>query len=232
MTVITGAVNTPQDLRLAFEKITRNQHDIDDTYQLMMDELTILVSEIEPADNLSLDTSQIVTSNATYLTPYNLPADWGMTKKMVVDIIPYYPIRFEERIGYRFSARHYYIDYKNRKFYLTGVVANGPQVINHWYQSYGAPMTQSNETQDLEVLGIIPFPKRFYRLLAWGAAFVFLGGIDGEDVARVISQSQMAQYYRLRDAFTAWVAEQKLQSLDHRTGFAEDDDRPFDVGML
>lgn len=223
---------TPKDLRTAFENITRNQHDVDDTYQLLTDERDMLITDLKPG-SAKLDVSQIAQANATYLTTYPLPANWSSTEKIVVDIIPYYPIRFEERIGYRFSARHYYIDQRNGVFGLTGVVANGPKVINHWYRDFGNPLTQAIENTDMATnLLMGDIPQRFWRLIAWGAAFNFLGGIDGDDVARIISQAQLAQYTRMRDNFTLWVADNKLQALGGRLGYAEEDDRPFDVGML
>lgn len=232
MTVVPGRLNTAKDLRTSFETRSRNQHDIDSTYQLLSDELTILLAQVNPQSNLSLDVSQTAQASATYLTPYSLPADWGLTKKIVVDIIPYYPIKFEERIGYRYSARHYYIDVKNKQFFLTGVVANGPKIINHWYFPGDQVFTEETEDEDLEALGIIPFPKQFWGLIVWGAIFTFLGGIDGEDVARQISQVQINTYSRLYDSFIAWCADQQLGQMGGRTGFAEEDDRPFDVGML
>lgn len=225
-------LKTPLDLRLAFEKITRNQHDVDDTYQLLTDSRDGLITDLKPGSPV-LDISQTAQANATYLTMYPLPANWSSTTKIVVDIIPYYPIRFEERIGYRFSARHYYIDIKNQQFALTGVVANGPKVINHWYWDFGNPMVAEAETLDIAINNLMgQIPQRFWRLVVWEAAFVFLGGIDGDDVGRIISQQQMAQYYRMRDNFTAWVADTKLQAMNGQLGYAEEDDRPFDVGLL
>ena len=227
-----AAIKTPADLRQAFENITRNEHDIDDTYQLLTDERDLLLADLKPGGSV-LDISQIAQPNATYLTTYPLPTGWSSTEKMVVDIIPYYPIRFEERIGYRFSARHYYIDVRSGVFGLTGVVANGPKVINHWYNNFGVPLTQDIENEDMAANNLMPgIPQRFWRLIPWGAAFVFLGGIDGDDVAQRISQAQLQQYLRMRDAFTAWVADVKLQAMGGRLGYAEEDDRPFDVGML
>jgi hypothetical protein len=225
-------INTPKDLRGAFEKITRATHDVDDTYQMLMDALMILLTELNPKSNETLDQSQTAMPGNTYLTPYNLPIDWGLTQKIVVDIIPYYPVPFKQRIGYRFSARHYYIDVKNKQFYLTGAVASA-KTINHWYQPFpNNVMTAANELLDMEANNMIGFPKRFWRVLAFEAAFLYLGGIDGEDVARVISQAQMNQYYRLRDALNRWDGDQKLQELGGALGYADQDDRPFDVGLL
>lgn len=223
---------TPADLRTAFENITRNQHDIDDTYQLLTDERDMLTADLKPGGTI-LDQSQIAQPSYTYLNTYPLPANWSSTEKMVVDIIPYYPIPFEKRIAYRFSARKYYIDARSGVFGLTGVVANGPKVINHWFHDFGNPLTQAIENEDMAANNLMPgIPQRFWRLIAWGAAFTFLGGIDGDDVARIISQAQLQQYLRMRDAFTAWVADVKLQAQDGRLGYSEDDDVRIDIGYL
>lgn len=217
-------------LRAAFENMTRNQHDIDDTYQLMSDEHTILSAELLPQEELILDTSLTVTPGTTYLTPYTLPAGVGVIKKIVLDIIPYYPVPYDKIIGYRYSGRHYAVDARNKVIYFTGAVT-APKVVNMWYTPIAPPFSSATESSDL-ISSYVLFDSRFWRLIPWGAAFTYLGGIDGDDVARIISTNQINQYTRLRDAFTAYDADLKLQQLGGRLGYADEDDRKFDVGLL
>lgn len=223
-------LSTVIKLRQAFEKMTRNQHDIDDTYQLMADEHTILSAEMVPQEELILDTSLTLAQGSTYLTPYTLPTGVGVIKKIVVDIIPYYPVPWDQRIGYRFSGRHYTIDARNKKIYFMGAVTSA-KTVNMWYTPAAPPFSTATEATDL-VSTYVLFDSRFWRLIPWGAAFTFLGGIDGDDVARIISKAQQEQYLRLRDAFSASDADQKLLQLGGRLGYAEEDDRKFDVGLL
>lgn len=223
-------LSTVFKLRQAFENITRNQHDIDDTYQLLSDEHTILSAEIMPQEELILDTSITANPGGTYLTGYPLPTGCGVVKKIVLDIIPYYPVPWDQRIGYRFSGRHYTIDARNKMIYFTGAVTTA-KTVNMWYTPASKPFSSTTETTDL-VNSYVLFDSRFWRLIPWGGAFTYLGGIDGDDVARIISQNQMNQYLRLRDAFSAYDADQKLLQLGGRLGYAEEDDRKFDVGLL
>lgn len=217
-------------LRIAFENMTRNQHDIDDTYQLMSDEHTILSAEILPQEELIYDTSLTVVPGSTWQTPYALPTGVGVIKKIVLDIIPYYPVPFDKIIGYRYSGRHYAIDARNKKIYFTGAVT-APKIVNMFYTPAASPFSSATEATDL-VSSFVLFDPRFWRLIPWGAAFTFLGGIDGDDVARIISQAQLNAYTRLRDAFTAYDADKKLEGLGGRLGYADEDDRKFDVGLL
>lgn len=218
-----------QDLRTAFEKMTRNLHDIDDTYQLLSDEHTILSAEIMPQEELTLDTSLSVVPGSTWQTPYTLPSGVGVIKKIVLDIIPYYPVPFDKIIGYRFSGRHYAIDARNKKIYFTGAVTQ-PKIVSMFYSPAATPFLQASESDP--VAQHVLFDPRFWRLIPWGAAFTFLGGIDGDDVARTISVNQVNQYLRLRDAFSAYDADKKLEGLGGRLGYADEDDRKFDVGLL
>ncbi len=228
-----AAIATPKDLRTAFETIVRGTHDIDDTYQLLTDARDLLMEEVKPNSSLKLDDTKSAGQADTYLTPIPLPTDWGGTAKIVVGIIPYYPIPFEQRIGYRFSARRFYIDENGKNLYLTGKASQSSgNTINHWYWPFMPPLTQTNENTDIVAGGLILWPQRFWRLLVWEAAFLYLGGIDGDDVAQRISKVQMEQYMRLKDNFIAWAVGNKLAAMGNAGGYAEEDDRPFDVGLL
>lgn len=224
-------IKTPLDLRTAFETISKNQHDVDDTYQMLTDARNKIEEEMNLLIMEKLDQSQMANAGDTYLTMKPLPADWGKTKKIVVDIIPYYPIPFKQRIGWRFSARRYYIDVLNQKFALTGAVT-GPKVINHWYQPICPPLTTDNETEDIAENGLILWPQRFWRVVAFEALALYQGNYSGDDVSRTMSPAQWNQYQRLRDSLMAWDHDIKLQGLNDQTGYAEQDDRPFDVGLL
>lgn len=223
-------IKTVKDLRLRFETRARGTHDIDDTYDI----LTSARGRIEDMYNLkiseALDVSQIANPGDTYLTAKNLPADWRKTKKMVVDIIPYYPIPFKQRIGYRFSARHYTIDERNKKFYLTGSVAAN-KVINHFYQVSYTPFSADVENQTIDNT-FLAWPYEYWPLLILEAQAEFLGGIDGDDIARVLGAAAAARHERLLDGLLAWDHDLKLQSMGGALGYADQDDRPFDVGLL
>lgn len=224
-------ISTPKDLRLAFEKLVRGPHDVDDTYDLLSDARDLLETELSLKVLETLDTSKYATPGDTYLTMKSLPTDWAKTNRMVVDIIPYYPIPFNQRIGYRFSARHYYIDPQNKQFALTGAVASS-KVINHFYQKRCPRFSTDNENTPMDTGGLILWPQTYWRVLIFEAAALFQGLIDGDDVSRAIAPAQWNQHTRLREALGAWDMDIKLGAMGDSLGYADEDDRPFDVGML
>lgn len=223
-------ITTVKDLRTRFETKIRGSHDLDDLYDTMTSARDMIEDELRLASSELLDTSQTANTGDTYLTMKNLPTDWRSTNKMVVDIIPYYPIPFKQRIGYRFSARHYYVDPRNKQFALTGAVT-GAKTINHWYQKQYQAFTAENESATID-LTYLSWPTTYWPLIIYEAQLLFQGAVDGDDVSRVLGQAAAAQYQRLRDGLTAWDAEIKLQGLGGALGYAEQDDRPFDVGLL
>ena len=222
---------TPFDLRTRFETIIRGTHDLDDLYDMLSDARDSLEDEINLKILEKLDVSQMALPGDTYLSMKPLPADWGKTNKIVVDIIPYYPIPFNQRIGYRFSARRYYIDVLNKQFALTGMQPAN-KVINHFYQAREPRFVAETENQTIASLGCLLWPNNYWRLLIYEAAANYLGLIDGDDVSRSIAPGWWAQYQRLRSGFEMWDADLKLHELDGALGYADQDDRPFDVGLL
>lgn len=223
-------ITTVKDLRTRFETKARASHDLDDLYDTLTTARDMIEDEVKLAASEAYDGSQIANPGDDYLTMKNLPSDWRMTNKMVVGIIPYYPIPFKQRIGYRLAARRYYIDPRNKKFALTG--KNGSaQAINHWYQVQYTPFTAENESATIDNTYLI-WPTTYWPLIIYRAQALFQGAVDGDDVARVIGQAAAAEYQNMKDGLIGWDANQKLQALDGQLGYADQDDRPFDVGML
>lgn len=209
--------------------------DVTLAYQL----LTIAKNDIETKLKLAIlrasDSSQTTSPGDTYLTLKSLPTDFKSMRKLVVGTIPYYPVPFDKRIGFRNTARRYYIDYKRMVQGSTCLglcgSAGSSQSINVFYQVATDPLTETNE----DTLGVILWPDEFQHLIAYHVAKIKTGAIDAdlETIKFNLSAQQEAEYQNLMDGLIAWDHDIKLAEMGNALGYAdEEDEAPFDVGLL
>ncbi len=200
------------------------------TYNLM----TMAKDQIEDDLNLhillSVDSTKTANPGDTYLTMKDLPEDWRKTLKIVVGVIPYYPVRFVQREAFRSNARKYYIDAKNAQYALMGAVA-AVTAINHYYLCTTPIVSEENE----EDPAAIAWPDRFKALIPYKMALIFQSTSQGDAISFRLAQSAETAYENIRDSFIAWDHDLKLQDMNNQGGYADDvadGDQPIDVGRL
>ncbi len=138
---------------------------------------------------------------------------------LFVGIIAYYEVPFSQRINLRNAARRFYIDYKKMVQGLPclGIMgANGSaQTIYQTYQVATPDLTQENEDQ----AGIVLWPDRFQKLIAYRAAKILQGNVDADDTNFRMSEEQEIQYQNLLDGFIGWDHDLKLSGMGGRLGY-------------
>lgn len=226
---------TPAVLRQQFENLIDDTFDITHTYQLMTQAKNYIETTLKLAILEGSDSSQTANAGDTYLTLKALPADFKSMRKVVVGIIPYYPIPFDKKIAFRQIPRRYYIDYKRAvqgltALALTGVVATA-QTINMFYTVTTPACTEANE----DTAGVILWPDEFQPIIPYQMAKLVQANIDADEINFRMSASQEAEYQRLLDSFIAWDHDIKLAQMNNQLGYADDvmdGDYAFDIGLM
>lgn len=227
---------TPKILRTQLENLaSETGEDITHAYQLLTQAKNWVETTLKLAILRSSDSSQTLNPGDTYLTLKSIPADFKNMNKVTVGIIPYWPVRFDQRIAFRQIARRYYIDYKRMVQGQTAIGFTGSvgtsQAINMFYQIATDPLTQTNEN----TAGVVLWPDEFQPLIPYQAAKILQANIDPDEIAFRQSSEQEAEYQRLMDGLIAWDHDIKLAEMNNQGGYADDvidQNAGFDIGLL
>lgn len=138
------------------------------------------------------------------LTTSALPADFREFIKLVSNQVPV-PLRpFED---YEMYDDGYYIDYANSTINAIGSYTVTPI------------MTYKRQTDDITSATSPVFPARFHPLLAYEMAFIYQGGIDGDDLNFRMSQIHLTQREELKKLLLNWDAQIKQKNMNDITDY-------------
>jgi hypothetical protein len=208
---------TGDTLKTQFENLIGDTLDETFTFQLMTQAKNKVEVDLKLEILKAVDQSLISTAGDTYLSMKTLPTAVRQVLKMVIGYIPYYPVGFLHREQFRFSARRYYIDWKNRQFALCGTQGS-TQTIKLFYIAKTDDLTAANKATD----GIITWPDEFQPLIPYEMASIYQANIDPDEIAFRMSPEQEKQMQRIKDSMIAWDHDIKLASMGNAGGFADD----------
>lgn len=205
-----------------FEELVKDSHDTTQTYQL----LNLVRARIEhwrPWEILKgVDETQTASVGNTYLSMKTLPTDFRSMRKLVVGILKYSPVPFEDRIRYKDSARRWYADIANGQFALTGRV-NTSTTIVQVYTKRGTTLTAGLTWN---------FPSDYHPIIPFYMAEIYQGNIDPDDIAVRQALRQNKEAALIIDMMEMWDDELKATSQADRLDYAEDDLPDSDLALM
>lgn len=202
---------TDPEILTQFESLIGDTLDQTLEIQLANNAKNKLETELQLEIHKVLDTSLTSTAGGTYLTSYNLPASPAMLiplDTIYVGTDPKRAIPFERRVLYKDSPDFYYIDWRQSKFYLTGVV----QATNTITFPYLYATTDITAATVTAVATTVTWPARFHSLIAFEMAFMWFA-IDQGEKFRSYSQEWQIAYQTLKNTMIAWDQRLKLNAI-------------------
>lgn len=186
----------------------------------------------------SVDSSLIVTGANTYLIPFNLPTDFyrylGESSLAEGSIVLFNPgtyqkvtlteVPIEQILNYRTEFGKFAVDYKNKVFYICGIVP-GSYNIYQYYIRRTLPITLSTQWEN--------FPADYAPILAFDAAARWRLGTDYDDVASMNATDNGQMVKALLDAMGDWDTELALASVNsidytnNRPGYLNNSRGPY-----
>jgi len=204
---------TNQEILTQFEALVQDSLDQTLEIQLANNAKNKLETELQLQILKKVDTSNTSVVGGTYLTPYNLPADYLMPLDTIYSgTTPRKAIPIEQRVLYKDSSEFYYVDEANKQFFLTGTVTLA-ETITFPYTSATTDISAGNLTQTT-----IVWPARFRSLIAYEMAFMWFA-IDQGEKPRSFSQEWQIAYQDLKNAFIAWDQRLKLSAIANQTPY-------------
>lgn len=208
---------TNQEILTQFESLVGDTLDQTLEIQLANNAKNKLEAEYQLEILKVVDTSQSSTVGGTYLTAYALPSSPAMLMPcdtIYVGTTPRRQIPFEQRVLYKESPNHFYIDWRNGNYYLTGTVASSETItFPYLYATTDISVANLNSTS-------VVWPARFHSLISYEMAFLWFA-IDQGEKSRSFSPEWKLIYNELKSAFIAWDQKLKLQAIGGATPYGE-----------
>lgn len=182
--------------------------ELDDTiaFQLLDNAKDKREADMELEVLKKLDSSNTAVVGRTYSTGYDLPTDFYIPSKIMVDTIEQRPVMFEEQIHYKDVGGYYFIDHAQSKIHLTGIVSKADTI--HIFYIY--------ETGSVETTDPV-WSTKFHPLIAFDAARLYLGGVDYDDENSKMSPEFRREARTLEDLMRMWNSKLQLTSMDNST---------------
>lgn len=208
---------TPQQIIDQYEELTGESLSDESACRLITQAKNKVEADLKLEILKAVDSSQTASVGDSYLTMKTLNSNVRIPLKVVVNNITHFPCSFVNREAFRFAARRYYIDWKNRQFALTGRIATAGTIYMYYLSK-----TPDVTVDDLEDATIIVWPDEFKPLIAYEMAAIQQGNIDADAVSIEISPKQKAEAQAIKDSFIAWDADIKLAAMNNQGGFQDD----------
>lgn len=196
---------------------------VDDTldetlaYQLLTQAKNKAEMRLKPSFLHDVDSTQTASPGDTYLSYKTLNTNARTMLNLVVGNTRYYPVPFINREQWKNAARRYYIDWKNRRFALTGN-NQAACTIHQFFLSSTPDITVADADSATAVL----WPSEFHPLIPFEMAEIFQANIDPDEISFRMSKEQRFQKQEIEDMMIALDTDNKLAAMNYQGGFADD----------
>src|SRR3990167_5960942 len=214
------------EIKTFFENLVSDKPDSVFVYQLLVQAEGRLQRKRDWKSLIKVDSSQSAVSGDIYTSMKPSPADMIKPLKLYVGttLPPFMPIPFEDRIYYKDSPYFFYVDYLNSQFALTGKQGTSA-TINLYYKHKPTKIAA----------GVTPswMPEEFRPLLAYEAAYIFQGGVEGDAVNFRMSHIQKVIYRELLADFVDYDSDLELGAMNNQGGYADSQrENSVKIGLL
>lgn len=208
------------DELLEFFRTIINDEDLSDEqcFRLFNISKNRLEREVKPLILHEEDATQTGTAGDIFTTMKTMPSNFRTFVKLYYGTKPLRQVMFSERRKFKDTPGVFYIDHKNSQFAQCGRVGKAD---SYYFVHIKKTTNFTEANRDTRVL---TWPEDdFDMLIAYDAADVYQSNIDGDELSFRMSAGQEKEYKRLKNAFIEWDADLKIDAVDNRTGFEDED---------